>query len=262
MRVWAFHFEVEGERLERLAIKLLRYRPLEPKQVNELVHTTLARFPKRTRSVTLSDIHLISSLTLTTYDRDYATWCHVLQAFLLDLHLTLKGRDQRKTVALVLDCNGVRPAEEVHVIITASGAILLEDADQPYSVHAMNVAAPSPPKLGSPREPVWRPEFRPGTQLVGGNPSEFYYSGQPGQHPLLFYKCKEFSHHSAEKKLVFILMPDDGRNAVCNGSLECKVTARNLPFAVTKRFGVSLTFAEEDAFPLAEKLVYEIVLEQ
>jgi hypothetical protein len=57
-------------------------------------------------------------------------------------------------------------------------------------------------------------------------------------------------------------MPSDNPNPVCNGSLACKVTAHNLSDAVVERLGVSVSFIEGEAFPIAKKLIEEIAIQE
>jgi hypothetical protein len=56
-------------------------------------------------------------------------------------------------------------------------------------------------------------------------------------------------------------MPDGDTNTTCNGSLKCRVTARNLACAVLEDSGISITFVDKDIMPLAERLTEEITLD-
>jgi PIN domain len=144
------HLQTEdGERPDKIAIELPRYRSLEQQQVKDIVESALARFPKRTapgQSYNLNQIAVMHPMTRQVYDREYEAWQHDLQAFLLDLHLTLNAREQRKTVGFVLDCNGVRPAEEVTVAITVTGSILVQYFDKVRPADAGIILAPKPPQ--------------------------------------------------------------------------------------------------------------------
>lgn len=258
------HLKTEdGERPDKIAIEFPRYKPLEQQQVKDLLESVLARFPKRTAPgpYNLNQLAFMHPTTRQTYDREYASWQHDLRAFLSDLHETLNARDQRKKVAFVLDCNGVRPAEEVTVAITVTGSILVQHFDRVRPADAGIILAPKPPKLGSPKEPP-RPFYPVGPAFADKtNPYVFHYFGGGKPSSALSYTCREFSHHREPEKLSFILMPHSDTNPVCKGSLACRVTARNLANAVLENSGVSITFADKDTLPLAERLIEEITLD-
>jgi PIN domain len=254
----------DGEDLDKIAIELPRYRPLEQMQVDELINAAKARFPSKTapgQGLTVYQLGNLHHAVRNAYDREYVVWEQDLQVFLVGLHQELNARDQRKKIAFVLDCNGVRPAEEVTVAITVTGSILVQHFDKVRPSEAGIILAPKPPNLGSPKDPARRP-FATGLGYIDKtNPYVFHYLGRAEPSSDLLYTCREFSHHREPEKLSFILMPHGDANPVCNGSLACRVTARNLACAVLEDSGVSITFADKATLPLAERLIEEITLD-
>jgi hypothetical protein len=119
------HLKTEdGQHPDKIAIELPRYLPLEQIQLDELINAAKARFPSKTtpgQGLTPYQLSSINHLFRKAYDREYVVWEQDLRIFLLGLHEVLNARDQKKRVAFILDCNGVRPAEEVTVAITVTG---------------------------------------------------------------------------------------------------------------------------------------------
>jgi PIN domain len=177
----AVHLEVEGERPEKVSIKLPGYRPLEETQIDELMETAEARFPMSTAAVhqwNPTQPVYIPPQNRQIYAQEYSTWLNDLRAFLVSVHEKLNTRDQRKTLAFVLDCNGVRPAEQVIAEITASGDILLQHVDV-YATDGGNIVAPRPPRLGFPKNQFPQVARYPTARRSIGSAFEFHYSGQP-----------------------------------------------------------------------------------
>jgi hypothetical protein len=181
----------------------------------------------------------------------------------IEVHLKTEDGERPDKIAIVLP--RYQPLEQQQVVDIVESALARfpkrTAPGQSYGPNQLALMHPAIRQVYDREYASWEHDLRAFLLGLHENPYAFHYHGGGKPSSDLFYTCREFSHHREPENLSFILMPHDDMNPASNGSVECKVTARNLACAALENSGIAITFADKDTLPLAERLIEEITLD-
>lgn len=228
-------------------------------ETNEITGPILA-----IRSLKESEVsHLISKLRDSTSYSLNQDWLESCERVLRNLHTSVQRRTEPSVVTVKVANQGTLPAEDALIEIVGHGPILLAVPLHRDSVRRelrqRPIRLPPPP-------PFDGPTFRTGIDLLGprdrgaDDPNAFYYKPERPLDPVsrVALECQQWRHGVGAKKFEIEIYVDS-ELPIIEGTIECRIHAKNLPDPVRRFVRVLLEGRSMDIEERATQLVEQTV---
>ena len=283
--------------IERLEVTMRRYQPVAPTDVDRLVErvTALAPMvevvvdpgkvappsPGTGRGFDIASIAYsplgklpVTKADIEKYEGEYRSWLAGVRSKIAGFHVEWNRRREWPEAILYASNKGSRPAEDVLVEISASGAFQLSGPrtanDKPHAKQAdwlQLTLPPVPPKPKSRSElllasgllphdplPVLPRAHFPAVGELRRNDDEFYWrDGKSDPTVTIALECKSWRHSRGEEDFPFQVWADD-RTEV-RGLIAGRISASNIREPMEKHLPLRIGFEDYDCLTMATTLV-------
>ena len=231
----------------------IRFLSSAGEEVNEITGSTLAA-----RSLAESEVsQLIIKLRSSVRRSRTRDWLKSCEEVLRNLHTSIQHQSERPFVTIEVTNGGNRPAEDALIEIVGHGPLLLgvplDDDDKLRKRYRREpIRLPSLPKLTD--SSLYHP-YIPGRLAARDRGADdrnaFYYKPvrPPEPVPVIALECRQWRHGFGSQDFAVEIYVDSELPTI-EGSIECRIHAKNLPDPAEAFIKVSL---EAQAVDIAER---------
>lgn len=274
--------DANGHSIKSLSIIVITYDTLSNQMVKELVTEVEKRSPLitefkspsrnlRSSNQPFAIFRPPSEEKIRAYkEKEYPGWLDKVKGFYSSLDRRLEIPRRHVNTSFVLKNSGMVPAENVRIKFSALGGLLFMPPDHEitYDIYKSFPSPPSPPEgewtsYAVPHEGLFPsvnkfPDWIP-TRAENRDRNSFYWKDRPDNYKALWvFECDEF-RHQLEPECFGINLFVPRKNDFLRGTVECVVSASNLPEPFKQILPIEIKYIKGDTEKETVRLLDQVL---